>query len=206
MNKKVVITIACCVLTGALVIGGSIFGYNKYQNAYKPIGIEKFAQMKVLTVYYDKNGETEVVAKSIHSAAGGDIVKLEPAKAYPKDEKKYQERIKQEKHEKKSIALKKRPDINKYDVIFVGTPVELYTMSPTVKSFLKEGDFTGKIVAPFVVYSANTGGTVTTNIRRLVPSAVVVNPYIESSADNEYLDEKIKGWLNTINVKRKILK
>ena len=39
--------------------------------------------MKTLIVYYSLEGNTEFAAKTIASALGADMLKLEPVKAYP---------------------------------------------------------------------------------------------------------------------------
>ena len=40
-------------------------------------------------------------------------------------------------------------DLNEYDEIIVGSPVWWYTITPPIRTFLKENDLSGKIIVPF---------------------------------------------------------
>lgn len=117
--------------------------------------------MKTLTVYYSfTTGNTRRIAEKVHSAVGGDIVRLEPVKPYPQN---YEEAVSQGEEEvRRGYKPELKPlgvDLSQYDRIIIGTPTWWYRMSPVVLSFLSNSDFTGKTVVPFMT-NAGWPGTV----------------------------------------------
>jgi flavodoxin len=112
---------------------------------------------KILTVFYSQRGHTELIAKQIHSAAGGDIYGIELQKSYGKN---YFAALISGGFD---ILLGKRPEINGktdisgYDIIFAGAPVWFMTVAPALISFLNGADFSGKILIPFCTSGGNEG-------------------------------------------------
>ena len=47
-------------------------------------------------------------------------------------------------------------DLNEYDEIIVGSPAWWYTITPPIRTFLKENDLSGKIIVPFVTNAAKS--------------------------------------------------
>lgn len=118
--------------------------------------------MKTLTVYFSFTaGNTKRIAEKVHSAVGGDIVRLEPVKPYPKD---YAQAVSQGDDEvKRGYKPELKPlgvDLSKYDCIIIGTPTWWYHMSPAVLSFLSSNDFTGKTVVPFMTNAGWPGSVI----------------------------------------------
>lgn len=118
--------------------------------------------MKTLTVYFSFTaGNTKRIAEKVHSAVGGDIVRLEPAKPYPQN---YAQAVSQGDDEvKRGYKPELKPlgvDLNKYDRIIIGTPTWWYHMSPAVLSFLSSNDFTGKTVVPFMTNAGWPGSVI----------------------------------------------
>lgn len=118
--------------------------------------------MKTLTVYFSFTaGNTKRIAERVHSAVGGDIVRLEPMKPYPKN---YAQAVSQGDDEvKRGYKPELKPlgvDLNKYDRIIIGTPTWWYHMAPVVLSFLSSNDFTGKTVIPFMTNAGWPGSAI----------------------------------------------
>lgn len=107
---------------------------------------------RILIVYYSwSNGNTERVAKKLHSITGGDLLKIDTEVPYSGS---YDEVVEQGQDEvERGYEPKlKAIDVNTadYDIIAVGTPTWWYTMAPAVLTFLHGNDFTGKTVIPFM--------------------------------------------------------
>ena len=106
---------------------------------------------KILIVYYSHTGVTRGVAEKIREKTGGDVFELETVRTYPSQYSELIEEAKRELQKKDLPALKKDPpDMSSYDLVLVGGPVWWYTVSTPVMSFLKQADFAGKELPPFV--------------------------------------------------------
>ena len=106
---------------------------------------------KILTLYFTRSGHTKHVAEVIGAAVGGDIAEIKTRRTYSSS---YFGAIVQGGLEKMKNA---RPELEPlsarpadYDVIFLGTPVWWFTITPAMKSFLESADLDGKTVIPFI--------------------------------------------------------
>lgn len=107
---------------------------------------------KMLIVFYSwSNGNTERIAKELQKATGADIATIETVVPY---EGSYDEVVNQGQDEVQRgfmPKIKELPyDVADYDVIAIGTPTWWYTMAPAVLTFIKEHDWKGKRVVPFM--------------------------------------------------------
>lgn len=108
--------------------------------------------MKALIVYYSwSNGNTKRIAEQLQRATGADIACIETVTPYSGS---YDDVVAQGKREADQGYMPpiKPLDVrlSDYDVIAVGTPTWWYTMAPAVLTFLRENDWTGKTVIPFM--------------------------------------------------------
>ena len=105
---------------------------------------------KVLVAYFSKTGNTEKAAQEIHNLVGGDIIKIEPVKAYPDDYTATTDIGKKEKAENARPEVKtKVANMADYDVVFIGYPIWWGTAPMAVFTFMEGYDFSGKTVIPF---------------------------------------------------------
>ena len=164
--------------------------------------------MKTLTVYFSfTTGNTKRIAEKVHSAVGGDIIRLETVKPYPKD---YSKAVSQGEDEvKRSFKPELKPlgvDLSNYDRIIIGTPTWWYHMSPAVLSFLSGNDFTGKTIVPFMT-NAGWPGTVIEDMTTIAEKqgAKVENGHeFRFSADERHYDhmetseKELNDWVNSL--------
>ena len=79
---------------------------------------------KILIAYYSKTGNTRSVANEIQKNVGGDLFEIKTTHSYPEE---YQATTAQAKNEKNNNIrpqlAAKVPNMNSYDVIFVGYPI-----------------------------------------------------------------------------------
>ena len=106
--------------------------------------------MKKLVIYYSLDGNTRLIAESIASKTGADILELKPVKEITRNNfLKYFAGG-------KDAILKAEPELlpldidpSDYDLIFIGTPVWAWTYAPALRTFFKNNDLAGKRVALF---------------------------------------------------------
>lgn len=140
---------------------------------------------RMLVVYYSySSGNTEKIALKLAKSKNADICGIDPVHPYPED---YDTTVTQAQHEvDHDIYVPIHPtkyNPEDYDVIAIGTPTWWYTMAPVVKTFLKEHDFTNKIVIPFMT-NAGWPGTVIEDMKKYAKGAIIQHP-IEILFDEE---------------------
>lgn len=131
---------------------------------------------KLLIAYFSwSNGNTERIAKLLQKEVGGDLVKIETVQPYDAS---YDEVVKQAQEEVNrgyEPELKKLDiNIDDYDVIAIGTPTWWYTMAPAVLTFMRQNNFKGKTVIPFMT-NAGWPGHVINDMKKASGSATISN-------------------------------
>ncbi len=119
---------------------------------------------KVLIIYFSHTGNTKLMAEKTqeelsNSGCKVDLQRIEPTKKYPE----YGEKL-------RNLALKEadddncRPkfkkikiDVQKYDLILVGTPVWWHKAPKIMLSFLETQNFSGKKVRFFITHGGDPG-------------------------------------------------
>ncbi|GFP74486.1 flavodoxin [Clostridium fungisolvens] len=111
---------------------------------------------KILIVYYSLQGNTRQVAESIHKTISSDIFEIELEKSYNVASAATLGLM----HIKSGHTpqLKRHiENIEKYDIIFIGSPIWWYTIAPPIASFLKEYNLQNKTVIPFCTHKGDFG-------------------------------------------------
>lgn len=153
---------------------------------------------KILIAYYSHSGNTKAAAEKIQAAAGGDLFEIEPVKKYPEDYNTVVNLAKQEKQNDIRPEIVSNGNIEKYDVIFVGTPVWWYTMASPVKTFIAENDFSGKVIVPFCTHGGGGASNTYTDMKKLAPNADIKEGY--TSYGRSAADDEIIKWIKKISI------
>lgn len=115
-----------------------------------------------------KVGNTEVAATMIQKITGSDIFHIEAVKPYPKDYQETTKVAKEELHENaRPELISQVPDMDSYDVIFLGYPNWWGTMPMPVFTFLEAYDFSGKTIVPFCTHEGSGMGHSESDIKKL---------------------------------------
>lgn len=107
---------------------------------------------KTLIVYFSwsSSGNTEKMANTIRERTGGDLLKIEPATAYPADYSECGDVAKAERDENARPEIANLPDsLDEYDTIFIGYPIWWHTAPMIIGTFLESYDLSGKEIYPF---------------------------------------------------------
>lgn len=109
---------------------------------------------KTLIVFYSRSGNTKEVAELIQAMVGGDLIRIETRERRPTNyrEEVAKNQLEQETHFLPEIATK-IDNFDEYQNVFIGTPTWNMALPQAVVSFLKEYDFSRKVILPF-----NTNG------------------------------------------------
>ena len=127
------------------------------------------------SVGFINKGNTEVIAEYIRDLTGADMFKIEPAKPYAKD---YDTCINEAKERQAShnASIKENiPDISSYEVIYIGSPVYWGDMPEELVTALKNVDFTGKVIRPFVTHEGSGLANIPSQIKEVCKGAEVMD-------------------------------
>lgn len=102
-----------------------------------------------LLVYFSYTGNTKIIAEQILKELDCDVLELFPKEKYSEN---YQEVVDEyQNNENGQRICELMPysvDLNKYDMIIIGSPVWWYTITPVVRTFLKQNSLAGKKLFP----------------------------------------------------------
>ena len=159
---------------------------------------------KSIIVYYSYTGHTRMIAEKIKEKLNCDILELKPKDPYSTD---YQSVVDQEQDNEsnnKTIEIEKIAiDLNKYNKIILGSPVWWYSITPVVRTFLKENNFAGKVIVPFATNAGWLGKTFK-EIESLCRDSIVRKGmnivFTEDYTENELItaEKEINDWIEEI--------
>lgn len=142
-------------------------------------------------------GNTAKLAGWIQKRTGGDLFSIRVKEPYSSQYEECLDRAAREKQNGLRPELTDRvPDMDSYDVIFLGYPNWWYTLPMPVMTFLESYDFSGKTVIPFCAHG--TGGLAGSvdDLRAALPeSARVGTPIGVYRPDVDSAEPRIAEWL-----------
>lgn len=151
---------------------------------------------KTLIVYYSLFQNTANVALEIAVQTDGMIRELIPDKNYSFD---YNTAAKEVRNEISRgfcpKLLSGNESIDDYQTIFIGTPNWFKTLAPPVMSFLRQYDFTGKIVIPFCTHGGGGFGQIEHDIAKECSTSKILPGIAINGAAQP---EEVTKWLETI--------
>lgn len=162
------------------------------------------ADSKTLVVYYSQSGNTETVAEMLKDNVDADLYEIKTERAYSSSMPVSVVRIFEEKIFQKMPKLGgELPDLDQYDLIFIGGPIWFSKVSNPLVSWLEASDFTGKTVIPFCTYDGSGVESYQNEIKTLIKNGTVTQEKAFSDqviADKTNLNTEITQWLNEITL------
>ena len=161
--------------------------------------------MRTLIVYYSMGGNTQYAAERIAERLGADMLRLEPIKAYPsKGFKKFF-------WGGKSAVMGETPELapyrfhgGDYDRIIFAFPVWAGSVTPPIRTFIKENDLRGKRIAAVACQSGSGAEKAfgklkgALGLERLDAELILIDPKDRPSAENE---TKIEAFCDQLKTK-----
>ena len=121
-----------------------------------------------------RTGNTQKVAEEIARQTGGTLFHIQPVKSYPAAYKPCTEVAKQEQDAQARPTLtQKVPDMDQYDVIYLGYPIWWGDVPMAVYTFLESYDFSNKIIRPFATHEGSGLGRIPTTLPKALPHSKV---------------------------------
>lgn len=140
----------------------------------------------------------------IQKGTDGDLFEIQPIKPYSKNYQEVVDQAKKEINDNYKPALKtKVKDIDKYDVIFVGSPCWWATIAPPVAAFLSSYNLSGKTVIPFMTHEGSRMGHSENDIKALCPKSNVLKGLPIRGSQVKQAEEDVMKWLEKIGMLKK---
>ena len=161
---------------------------------------------KILVIYYSLTGNTKMIADTIRESLNSDILALKPIKELKADSSmKYMWGGAQ-------ATMKIKPKLEDfsinpldYDLIFMGTPVWAWTLSPPINTILSQFDFKGKKVALWVCAGGNGIKAMERFKNAMKGSIILGNICFQEPLTNKPEEAKLKAinWAQSVAANEK---
>ena len=165
----------CLGLAGALA-GGFILPAALSPAFCRDRGAAQAEAGRVLTLYFTWSGSSEAVAREAHRILGGDILRLETAKAYPSVYGDMTRIAVAEREANARPALRALPDVSGYETIALGHPIWGGRMPMALYTFLESVDLAGKRVLHWTTHGGSGLGDSHEELARLQPRCRLAEP------------------------------
>ena len=133
---------------------------------------------KSVVVYYSQNGATKKLAEIFAKAKNADAVELKLVTAYPSTYDSTIAAVMAQCESKQWPALENaKPELAKYDTVYLGYPIMFGTFAPPIYTFLDSNDLGGKVVVPFCTYGSGGRKVSAEELKTLEPNANVTLAY-----------------------------
>lgn len=147
------------------------------------------------SVGYINKGNTEVIAEYIRDFTGADIFKVECAKPYSADYNTCIEEAKQRQANHYAPIVSQVPDLTEYEVIYLGSPVYWGDMPEELVTALKNIDFTGKTIRPFVTHEGSGLANIPNQIKNVCKGSNVVDGLAIRGSSVNLSKNKVEDWI-----------
>ena len=129
---------------------------------------------KSVVVYYSQTGATKKLAGVLKQAVNADEFELQMVTAYPSTYDSTIAAVGAQRESKKWPELvNAKPDLAKYDTVYLGYPIMFGSFAPPIYTFLDSNDLSGKVVVPFCTYGSGGRKASAAELKTLEPNANV---------------------------------
>jgi flavodoxin len=154
---------------------------------------------KILVAYYSHSGNTRTITNLIQKITGSDLFEILPKQPYPENYNKCVEQAKREINSGYKPELKSNiPNLEMYEIIFVGSPNWWSTIAPPVSTFLLGNNFSGKMVIPFCTHGGGGQGRCLTDVAKLTPKSIHHEGIAISGNHANSTQPEIEKWLKNV--------
>ncbi len=152
-------------------------------------------------MFYSLEGNTKFIAQTIQDHLKADLIEIKPVKEIDSSTyKKFMWGSKQAMMNEKPKLLPYEFDSSNYDIIFIGTPIWAWRMSPPIYTFISENDLVGKKVVIFASCGGAPKKAYSRIEKRFKNSEILGYQFFVAPLkhNKEETAEKVKQWVSTI--------
>ncbi len=145
----------------------------------------------------NKEGNLQVMAQVIEKKKGADVFHITMTEPYEMNYSDMLPRATEELKKEDWPALKEKvPDLDKYSVVYLGTPVWNAELPPAIHTFLAENDLSEKKIVLFGIHLGSQLGRMDAQLKELVPDAELEDSYtVSANTANDSVRKEFEEWL-----------
>lgn len=147
-------------------------------------------------VGYVTKGNTEVIAEYIKDETNADVFKVEPLIPYSKEYDICIEEAKQRTSSHNAPIKEDVPDISNYEILYIGSPVYWGGMPEEMFTALKNLNYSGKIIMPFVTHEGSGLSSIPSQLQELCTGATVMEGLAIQGSKVYSSKELVSKWIN----------
>lgn len=151
---------------------------------------------KILIVYYSWSGNTRTMAQEIARQTNGTLFEIQPVNAYPTQYRQCSKVAREHITSGVKPQLVKLPELQKYDVIFLGSPNWWGTAAPPVKTVLAHPGLSGKTVIPFFTHGGGGLQNCEADVKKILKKSAVLPALTITGSKAKHSAREITIWLN----------
>lgn len=153
--------------------------------------------MSTLVVFFSFEGNTKIIADTIAKTLNADIMELKTSKKYPT------EGLGKFFWGGKSVLFGEEPelindsiDLNRYETIFIGTPVWAGSYAPPLKSFISQYKIHGKQIALFASHGGGGAKKCFAKLKDALPGNEFIGEieFVEPKKNSENSSNQAAAW------------
>lgn len=156
-------------------------------------------KQKALIVYFSYSGTTQNAARQIAKLIDADILRIKLVHDYPDNRPELLKVSKEELVSKNYPPILERlKNLNKYDIVYIGSPNWYSTIAPPIYTFLAQYDYSHKKIIPFITHGGGKEGNCFKDIGTLVPNAKILPGIAIHDSQINVSGKVIRKWLMSI--------
>lgn len=157
---------------------------------------------KILVAYFSASGVTARAARKLAEVSGAELYEIKPAIPYTSADlnwmnKKSRSSIEMNDPSSRPGIAEGLPDMEKYDVVFVGFPIWWYVAPTIINTFLESYDFSGKTIIPFATSGGSNLGKTNDKLRPSCPGATLLDGKM---LNGEVSEGSLKKWMEDLEL------
>ena len=194
------------VVVVLLAVVGGVFAYNQHQttastNKGRRTLIVYFSRTKGIYGGNLRIGNTKRIADDIQRKTGGTEFEIHTRTPYPSDYDQTARLADQQRREGARPAIKgKMPNVNKYDTVFIGSPVWYNTYPMVVRTFMDRVNLNSrsKTVIPFTTNEGSGLGDTPNVLKQQYPKARTRQGFSVRGTQAAGARSKVNRWLDRL--------
>lgn len=157
---------------------------------------------KILVAYFSASGVTAKAAEKLAEVSGADLFEIKPEIPYSSADlnwmdKKSRSSVEMNDPSSRPAIAEKLPDMEKYDVVFVGFPIWWYVAPTIINTFLESYDFSGKTIVPFATSGGSGMGRTNEKLKPSCPGAALMPGRL---LNGNLSEDSLKKWVEDLNL------
>lgn len=177
--------------------------FSRWGNTNYAADVDATTGASILVDKGTRRGTTEMVARYIQTAVGGDLHLIETSEPYPTEFDDVRDQNHAEQAAGTLPALKNRiENMDQYDIVFIGYPNWALDVPQAIRSFLSSYDLSGKTVVPFCTHDGYGAGRTYNSVKEEATGANVLEGIAIEATDVPSAESQVQDWLERIGIER----